>query len=122
MPRQNDSEKGQDGGDDLPAGEVFQVAGEEQIEKSDNQGKNGAGEPPSEDAQGATDSEADGAFEDVLFLMERTPEEVEGEGEPEAKEDVAQKEMAEEEDSTGSEEGERGVEGRGRRVEEAAPE
>lgn len=86
MPGQNDGEKGREGGDDLPAGEIPEVAGEKQIEKGDEEGKSGACESASEDAERAADSEAEDAFEEVLVLMEGAPEEVESEGDPEAEE------------------------------------
>ena len=122
LPGQEDGEEGEDGGDGMPAQEMAEVAGGEQIEKRDGQREDNAGESLSEDAEGAADSEADGGFEAVLFLGEGAEEEIEGEGGPEAEEDVAEKEMAEEEDAVGGDEGECGVEGGGGGVEEAASE
>lgn len=49
----------------------------------------------------------------AFFLGMGAPEEIESEGGPEAEEDVAQKEMAEEEDAVGGKKGEGGVEGGG---------
>jgi len=122
VPRQVEREEDEGGGDEMPVQHPADPAGCEQIEDSDDDGKDEAGESLREDTEGAAASEGEGAFEMTFFPGVGTPEEIEGEGGPKAEEDVGQEEMAEEEDAAGGEQTKRGVEGRGGRVEDPAAE
>ena len=85
-------------------------------------GRTSARESLGEDAEGAAGGEAERGFQQALLLGEGAPEEVEGQGGPEAEEDVADEEVAKEEDAVGGQQREDGVERGSGRVEDAAAE
>jgi hypothetical protein len=122
VPGEIEDEEDEDRRDGMPAAQMTEIVREGEVEDGDCEREDEAGESLRENAEGAAGSKAEGGFEEALLLREGAPEEIEGERGPETEEDVADQEVAEEEDAVRSEQREDGVERGGGRVEDAAAE